>query len=158
MDYTIMGYTIMDNKYVSMCMWYILKSYTFLSMMLNNYAESIFKRDTIVYPFTIIKRDGFKQIYYSKIVPTSYTLINVELSVNNKDIYILDMKEFMVVGNKILDYEFIKYILYNDHGVMLTDKDNYTLQVMDDNVNQVSVTSNEYMMLESSYYAIYTYD
>ena len=59
-----------------------------------------------------------------------------------------------MTGNQVFDERFIRFLMEKQHNeIMLPDR-NYTLHIMDSNVNEVSINSNQYVIIKSDSYDI----
>lgn len=72
---------------------------------------------------------------------------------NNKETDIKDlMKAYMVEGNEILDYKFLKWFMSYLYNIEL--KEDYKVNIMDDDIKLFTVTKNESIQLLSDSYEI----
>ncbi len=137
-----------------------IRFYTWITMMWQQYAPVNF-RDLVnnnindSYPFAVVGKDNLRQlVYYSDMEPTDYTFISGIVRVNDRDEYDLSLKPFFVVGNRILDRDFIRWYLKLHHRVSISEdeSDQYEIYVMDQNLEQITINSNEYIKLNKDNY------
>ncbi len=135
--------------------WNLTKIYTVVSMQLrklyNHYqgeTEDVFKN----YPFTLIEKDGCFQIYYPHIEPAKYKFIQTEIEYEGEK-YEVNVKSYMVVGNKLFTREFVKWVLEFYKNVDLKDGAAYKVHIIDQDVNMFSLEPNEYLEIEPETYS-----
>jgi hypothetical protein len=59
-------------------------------------------------------------------------------------------------NNEVLFYEFVQYILYNEHGTYLNLDENYTITIVDNDCNIVTIDRSQYIKFSSNKYEIMT--
>ena len=137
-----------------------IRFYTWITMMWQQYAPANFKHlvnnninDS--YPFAVVGKNNLqKLVYYSDIEPTDYTFISGVVRVNDRDEYDLLLRSFFVVGNRILDRDFIRWYLKLHHRVSISEdeSDQYEIYIMNQNLEQITVRSNECIKLNKDNY------
>ena len=134
--------------------WRVVQFYTWLTMMWSRYVTpNLVNTSGEYYPFAIVEKDGLRQlVYYSDIEATEFTFISAIVRVNDKDEYDLNLRPFFVVENRILNRDFIKWYLKVNYNKNLEDTDNYVVHIIDNNVNQISIESDEYIKLNKDNY------
>jgi len=73
-----------------------------------------------------------------------------EISFDNSSVtYELDIKRdnYYVVGNKIFDYPFIKWVIREKYNKNIPNC-NYTITYLDENMNESKITKNEYLVIK----------
>ena len=133
--------------------WYCLQSYTYLEMWYYYYFP---KNDGVgdeseKYPFNIVEKNGLYQVYYPKIEQTSYNFLQVQVEIQGQK-HEIESKPFMVVANRLFDRPFTKWILDFNHGIELDDDDDYTVHIMDHEVNILTLSPKEYIELNKDNY------
>jgi hypothetical protein len=133
--------------------WYCLQSYSYIEMWYNYYfPESRGGRnETMELPFNIIEKNGLYQIYYPRIEQTSYKFLQVQVEIQGQK-YEIESNPFMVVGNRLFDRPFIDWILGTDPGMVLDDDEEYSVLIMDHEVNIITLTPKEYIELNKDNY------
>jgi hypothetical protein len=134
--------------------WNLTKIYTVVSMQVrklyNDYqgeTEDIFKN----YPFTLIEKDNYFQIYYPDVQPVKYKFVQTEIEYEGVK-YDVNVKSYMVVGNKLFTREFVKWVLDFYKNVALKDGASYKVHIIDQDVTILTLESNEYLEIESNTY------
>lgn len=132
--------------------WYCVQSYSYVEMWYKYYFPK--KEDSIdseKYPFNIIERNGLHQVYYPKIEQTAYKFLQVQIEVGGKK-YEIESKPFMVVGNRLFDRPFTNWILGFEHGMEFDDDEEYSVHIMDHEVNILTLSPKEYVELNKDNY------
>lgn len=132
-----------------------VRFYTWVTMMWHRYFASNWidvSNDDDDYPFAIVEKDGLCQVYYPELEATEYTFISGIVRVNDRDEYDLALKPYFVVGNRILDRDFVRWYLKINNQVDLGERDNYEVYLMDHNCEQVNVMSDECIKLNKDNY------
>jgi hypothetical protein len=136
-----------------------VRCYTWLSIMWYRYFTPNWNDDTDDYPFAIVGKNALRQVvYYSDIEETEYKFISGVVRVNDRDEYDLSLRPFCVVGNRILDKDFVRWYLKQYYQVAITPDDNYEVYLMDHNCEQVNVMSDQYIKLNKDNYLKINYD
>ena len=133
--------------------WYCLQSYSYLEMWYKYYFPKNFKveDESENYPFKIIEKNGLYQVYYPKIEETSYNFLQIQIELQGLK-YEIESKPFMVVGNRLFDRPFTNWILGFEHGMELEDNEEYTVHIMDHEVNILTLSPKEYIELNKDNY------
>jgi len=89
-------------------------------------------------------------------IKTDYSFLAVEYIDDNKtlDININNDNCFMVVGNTILDYNFVKWYIKNFKNYDI--KDNYKIDIVDNQANILTLKNNNSITLNKDSYVINT--
>lgn len=135
--------------------WYCIQGYTQIEMWWNYYfakkENSVDFDDDSKFPFTIVEKDGLYQVYYPKLEKTDYTFMQVEIEVEGNK-YEIDTKPFMVVGNRLFDRPFTDWVLGFEHGIELEEEQEYTVHILDHDVNMFMLSPKEYIELNKDNY------
>lgn len=87
-------------------------------------------------------------------IKTIYNFLAVEYIDDNKtiDININTNNYFMIIGNTILDYDFIKWYLkkYNNYDI----KDNYKINIIDSEAKMITLNNNNSITLNKESYIV----
>lgn len=136
-----------------------VRCYTWITMMWSRYFVTKLNNGSEEYPFAIVGKNRMQQlVYYSDIEETDYSFISGLVRVNDRDEYDLSLRSFFVVGNKILNRDFLTWYLKFHHRVTLSETDNYEVYIMDQNFEQVNISPNEYIKLNKDNYLKINYD
>lgn len=125
--------------------WYFFKFCTWSNMMFKKYIN--FKQDNKEYDFSLVKKNGLIQIYYPQLEPTTFSFIQSSIELDNGEKYDLNIREFFVVGNQLFKYDFLEYYLFENYNFILKKNMNYTVNIIDNNINILSLKNNEYIEL-----------
>jgi hypothetical protein len=84
--------------------------------------------------------------------------MSVELSAYDKtyEIHLDNNNNYYLENNEVLFYEFLQYILYNDHGTYLNLDEKYTITIVDNDCNIVTLDRTQYIKFSSNKYEIIT--
>lgn len=84
--------------------------------------------------------------------------MSVELSAYDKtyEIHLDNNNNYYLENNEVLFYEFVQYILYNEHGTYLNLDENYTITIVDNDCNIVTIDRTQYIKFSSNKYEIIT--
>lgn len=132
--------------------WYCLQGYTYIEMWYNYYFPM--KEEPVEfteYPFNIVERNGLCQVYYPNLVKTDYSFLQVQIEVDGQK-HEIDIKPFMVVGNRLFDRHFTSWILNIQTDLDIDDDDDYTVHIMDHEVNIITLSPKEYIELNKDNY------
>jgi hypothetical protein len=125
--------------------WYIFKFYTWTTMMFNKYIN--YKQDKKEYPFSIVSKNGLSKIYYPELESTSYSFVQNTIEMEDGDQYDLHLREFFVVGNQLFKHDFLEYYLFENYNFILKENMNYKINIIDHDINILTVNKNEYIEL-----------
>ena len=87
---------------------------------------------------------------------SNLSFMSVSIDIWNKsfELDISSPNNYIMTGNQVFDERFIRFLMEKQHNeIMLPDR-NYTLHIMDSNVNEVSINSNQYVIIKSDSYDI----
>jgi len=88
-------------------------------------------------------------------IPSTVGFLSVTLKINNKTINMDVDKNHMYVNNELLSRGFItRYIKYNNIDIILND--DYSINIMDNDINMVTLKSNQYLVINKDDYDIKT--
>jgi len=88
-------------------------------------------------------------------IPSSVVLLTVTLKVNNKTINMDVDANHMYVNNELFSRGFItRYIKYNNIDINCTG--DYIINIMDNDINMVTLNSNQYLVINKTDYLIKT--
>ena len=84
--------------------------------------------------------------------------MSVELSAYDKtyEIHMDDNNNYYIENNEVLFYEFVQYILYNEHGTYLNLDEKYTITIVDNDCNIVTMDRTQYIKFTNNEYEIIT--
>ena len=84
--------------------------------------------------------------------------MSVELSAYNKkyEIHMDRNNNYYIESNEVLFYEFVQYILYNEHSSYLSLDENYTITIVDNDCNIVTMDRTQYIKFFDNKYKIMT--
>lgn len=75
--------------------------------------------------------------------------LQVEYQDTNKRLDIhLKLKSFYIDRNRILDYKFLHWFMFNIYNYDITNRD-YQINIIDNNVNMLVLTKNDYITLRN---------
>lgn len=78
---------------------------------------------------------------------------------STKIIKLFELSDFLLNNNKILTRDFVKWYckkhFHNEEWVQLYDFDNYTINLMDNEVNEVNIDSTQFIVLRENTYNVY---
>ena len=134
--------------------WYLIRCYTYIVMNINNFIKqnkSDICNSISDQNFSIIEKNELKLIYYPLFEKTSYSFIQIILTLNNNS-YELKLKPYFVVGNNILKQDFVKWLMKTNYNIEINDTDDYEINIIDNNVNQIFITKNDYIKLNKDNY------
>ena len=103
----------------------------------------------------ILKEEDYDKITSLEKINTLEKKIFLQIIVlnNNKETDIKDLiKGYMVEGNEILDYKFLKWFMGYLYNIEL--KEDYKVNIMDDDIKLFTITKNESIQLLSDSYEI----
>ena len=164
------GFMIINTKYRNKLGYNLLAVYSLFEnkiMNTTNKLNSYFRNYFYSNRKKTISLDGFKAneffkdniIYYkineneSELITPNY-FISCFIKMNNKD-YELKLDDrnmnFFVSGNKILDYNFVKWLFGIKYDISKFD-DDYKITILDNNVNEIELTKLNYIILDNSRY------
>ena len=71
-------------------------------------------------------------------------------SSTHREVYelMLERDNYLIVGNKIFDFPFIKWLLKEQHKKIIEDDQEYNIYCFDGNINQYSIDKTECLMIE----------
>ena len=78
------------------------------------------------------------------VVPKPFMQIEYKDSENKIEIQ-NDMLSYYVEGNKILDYDFVRFIMKENYGIDVLD--DYEIIILDENVKMLTIKKNEYVLV-----------
>ena len=84
--------------------------------------------------------------------------MSVELSAYDKtyEIQMDNNNNYYLENNEVLFYEFVQYILYNEHGTYLNLDENYTITIVDGECNIFTLDRTKYIKFSENKYEIIT--
>ena len=84
--------------------------------------------------------------------------MSVELSAYDKtyEIHLDNNNNYYLENNEVLFYEFVQYILYNEHGTYLNLDENYTITIVDGECNIFTLDRTKYIKFSENKYEIIT--
>jgi len=97
-------------------------------------------------------------LHISNIILSNIKLLDIKISYNNKQ-YSIDFStedNYYIVGNVLLDRTFIKWYLNKYHSILLSDNEEYTCNILDNNVNFIQIDSSAYIVIGLDDYSIET--
>lgn len=108
----------------------------------------------------ILNDEEKKNIESSNIEEANYKFIMTEITIDNKKFVIqfkTDKYNYLIINNG-LDSEFIKYFLKTHYSEMVKDLEikNYTIKIIDNNVNIVEFDETKMLYIEKNEYNILT--
>jgi hypothetical protein len=152
--------TKMFTKLLINSSWAGMTFYTRMEMLWNQayqYYTNYLADDTelIEYPFKLIKgggeNDNHFQVYYPNIEVANFKFVQVEIEFEGQK-YVVDMNPYMVVGNRLFQRDFVQWLMYDAHSIDIEDDDDYTVHILDQDVNIVTVSDKEYIEIDSDNY------
>jgi hypothetical protein len=89
-------------------------------------------------------------------VKSSLSFMSVCINIWNTsfEINISSPDNYIMVGNQVFDERFIRYMMERQHGENVMPGRNYSVDVMDSNVNEVCMGANQYMIVKTDEYDI----
>jgi len=151
---------LMDYKVIigNVC-WQILRLFTICSMYcrdtydtyLRDYFQGGSDTDEINYPFYVVEKDGLFKIIYPIFEKADFNFIQVQIEQHGEK-HEVNLDPYMVVGNRILDKEFVSYILYVEKNILLDEDEEYKVHVMDQNVEMFYLTEKDYIEINKDNY------
>lgn len=101
------------------------------------------------YPFRIIKANdsNLKEVYYPNIKSADYKFIQVLIEVNGEK-HEVNIDEFMVIGNVLFTNSFTEWILEDQLDIDITSEDDYTIHIIDQDVNVSTISKDEFVVIE----------
>jgi hypothetical protein len=144
------------SNLLSSTTWYCLQLYTYATIYWKDWVIPLFytpndSNAETNCPFTIIKRQGLYQIYYPVIEVATFKFIQTYIEVNGKS-YDIETHKFMVVGNRLFDKPFNRWLLSTEYGIELMDDDEYIVNIIDQDVNMISLSPKEYIEVNKDNY------
>ena len=148
------------NEFLAYFGWHMMRIYTICAMFCrdtyNNYFLEYFQNlnqteDDEVFPFTIILKNGYTKIIYPNFVIADYRFLQTQIEFEGQK-YDINMDEFMVVGNRVLNRPFVRWVMGEQHNLGMDEDDEYTVWVMDHNVEMFSLTDKEYIEIDKDNY------
>lgn len=84
--------------------------------------------------------------------------MSVELSAYDKtyEIQMDTNNDYYIEDNEVLFFEFVQYILYNEHGTYLNLDEKYTITIVDSDCNIVTIDRTQYIKFSNNNYDIIT--
>ena len=139
--------------------WHIMRIYTICEMFCrdtyNNYFLEYFQRqeddDGEVFPFNTIEKDGYTKIIYPNFVIADYKFLQTQVEFEGQK-HDINMDQFMVVGNRVLNRPFVRWVIGEQHNLGMDEDDEYTVHVMDHNVEMFSLTDKDYIEIDKDNY------
>ncbi len=107
----------------------------------NLYFIGIEKNNKIYYKRIFSSDDKVNNV---NIVPKPFMQIEYKDSENKIEIQ-NDMLNYYIEGNKILDYDFVKFIMKENYGIDILD--DYKIIILDENVKMLTIKKNEYVLV-----------
>lgn len=105
-------------------------------------------------PKNIYRRMLFSELKNNIVIEKSKKpFIQVELKVDDKTVDLQKyLQQYYLVGNKILDKEFLKWIIsenrINDINVEAIENDNYKINIIDKDVEMFELSNNQYILIK----------
>ena len=131
--------------------------------MFNDYDLILYKTlnntsSNYKYEYNILRLDDKRHLYSteSELDELSREIsdikfLNISVSYNDKN-YNIDFGEnnYYIVGNILLDKTFIQWYIFNNFKILI--EDDYTCNVMDNNVNIIELTEDKHIIVEKDNY------
>ena len=101
------------------------------------------------YPFRIVKANdsNLKEVYYPNIKSAEFKFIQIIIEVNGEK-HEVDIDEFMVIGNVLFANSFTEWILEDQLDIDISNEDDYTIHIIDQDVNVSTISKDEFMVIE----------
>jgi hypothetical protein len=138
--------------------WYAIEFYTYMMMcftnLWNTYLEFRGNDDDDkceTYPFTLVEKDGYYQIYYPSFTVADFTFIQTQVEVDGQK-YDVEVKPYMVDGNRLFTSEFVSYIMEYDHNIDVDQESDYKVFIMDHNVDVVTLDNKDHIEIYKDNY------
>ena len=147
------GYVLLENKVINL--------FNNFKFYFRNYYYTNRKKTIISDGFKATEMFNNNIIYYKtneneiEVVTKPY-FISCFININDKDYELKlndDNMNFYVSGNKILDYNFIKWLFRIQYN-MYEFNDNYEVKLLDNNINEIKLTKINYVILDNTSYYI----
>lgn len=132
--------------------WYFVQLYTYIIMVFANwFPKKEIEDERNKFPFTIIEKNGMFQVYYPSMEKSTVSFIDTQIEIDGFK-HTVEVNPFMVVGNRILDRDFVRWIMSNDHGIEMEHGKDYKILIMDKNVDIVTLTDKDYIEITKDNY------
>ena len=140
--------------------WHTMRIYTICSMFCrdtyNNYFLEYFqninrKEESEAFPFNIIEKDGYTKIIYPNFVISNFKFIQTQVEFEGQK-HDINMDSFMVVGNRVLNRPFVRWVMSEQHNLGIDDDNGYIVHVIDHNVEMFSLTDKDYIEIDKDNY------
>ncbi len=79
-----------------------------------------------------------------KVVPKPFMQLEYKDSENKIEVQ-GEMLNYYIEGNKILDYDFVKFIMKENYGIDILD--DYEIIILDENVKMLTIKKNQYVLV-----------
>lgn len=110
------------------------------------------KIDNVVLYNRILFPNGIKTDF-NKVLRSKHDILSVAIKVGEKE-YDFNILPFSVINNKILDKMFVYWYLKYKYNVICND--DYSVSVIDNNINIHTITKNQYIILTDNSFIIKT--
>jgi hypothetical protein len=97
----------------------------------------------------IIYNTEFKTVDYTFLLITLIASTNMRYTINIKD-----TTNFYLDNNELLNYKFLRWYMKTTYGYKLNSGDEYTIKIIDQNANTISLNSKQSIKLLASSYMI----
>ena len=155
---------VYDNNTISYPYTFIHNINTCCNLLTNQSFNSLYKENLLyakynnIYISRVHHKGGiinnFKSIAEFNI-PSSVCLLSVTLKVNDETINLDVDKNHMFVNNELFSRGFVtRYIKYNNIDIKCND--DYIINIMDNDINMVTLKSNQYLVINKSDYVVKT--
>jgi hypothetical protein len=131
-------------------------SYPQHNLVLYNYKVPNSEKNNVAVCSTIDELLDNLSDNYSSISRTKIYSAIIKMKSWSGDEYEIDLSDnnYMLEGNKLFDKSFIKYCLKNNIQEELKDEDEYTVTFFDQDMEQVTIDQNNYIILTKDSYKI----
>lgn len=125
------------------CCWYVAKIYTYIQEYLCCccYKKSI--------PYNAMETTSI--IKENNNYNFDYNFLVIEIKVNNKNYVLNNYKDYMIENEEFLNPDFVYNYLENKN-VLRNRYENYTICIMDNKSNFVTLDNNSYLLLNKKNY------
>ena len=155
---------VYDNNTISYPYTFLHIINTCCNLLTNQSFNSLYKENLLyakynnIYISRVHHKGGvinnFKSINEFNI-PSSVCLLSVTLKVNDETINLDVDKNHMFVNNELFSRGFVtRYIKYNN--IDINCNDDYIINIMDNDINMVTLKSNQYLVINKSNYVVKT--
>ena len=149
--------TVLTSMY-----WRTIQAYTYISHYYGIYMRPVVSRVisnfvqwqnkeevSSYYPFRIIKDNdtNLTEIYYPRIQGAEFKFIQVLVEVNGAK-HEVNIDDFMVIGNILFADSFTEWILDDQLTIDLSNDDEYTIHIIDQDVNVSTLKKGEFIYIE----------